>query len=265
MLRRQLDWREEGMGMRFFDCNTYIGLPRRGELRPVKTAAELVAEMDRAGIERALVWHYTQRDWSVGEGNRMIAEAIAPHRERLVGTWCILPPQCEEIPPRKEFFTAMKKAGIGALRAFPAEHRWHPRREVIGELFDEISERGIPLIMSCDEHVHWPATLYDVMREFPTLTLVITDVGLWGPDRFFRPLVENYQNVYVEISQYILADGIKTFVKKYGAERLLFGTGFPRQDHGAMMLVVKHAEISEADKEKIAAGNMERILAEARL
>ena len=40
MLRRQLDWREEGMGMRFFDCNTYIGLPRRIERTSSQSSQE---------------------------------------------------------------------------------------------------------------------------------------------------------------------------------------------------------------------------------
>ena len=46
---------------------------------------------------------------------------------------------------------------------------------------------------------------------------------------------------------------------------MLFGTGFPVQDHGGTMLMLKHAEINEEDKQAIAAGNLERILAEQNL
>jgi predicted TIM-barrel fold metal-dependent hydrolase len=58
---------------------------------------------------------------------------------------------------------------------------------------------------------------------------------------------------------------IEAFVESYGAGRMLFGTGFPKWDHGGMMLTLKHAEIAEEDKQTIAAGNLERILAEERL
>jgi len=42
---------------------------------------------------------------------------------------------------------------------------------------------------------------------------------------------------------------------------MLFGTGFPAWDHGGMMLALRHADIPEADKQSIASGNLERIIA----
>ena len=101
--------------------------------------------------------------------------------------------------------------------------------------------------------------------EFPKLTCILCNVGVWGPDRWFRPLVENYPNFHVEISTYLLAGGIEDFVKTYGSGRLLFGTHFPQFDHGGMMLTLRHSEISARDRSAIASGNMERILKEQKL
>ncbi|MBA7665628.1 hypothetical protein ES703_73702 [subsurface metagenome] len=88
------------------------------------------------------------------------------------------------------------------------------------------------------------------------------EVGITCTPEDFRPLIEKYAHVYIEISDYILDGGIEAFVENYGAGRMLFGTGFPVQDHGGTMLMPKHAEINEEDKQAIAAGNLERILAE---
>jgi len=68
--------------------------------------------------------------------------------------------------------------------------------------------------------------------------------------------------VCVEISGYILDGGIEAFVGDYGAGRMLFGSGFPAAYHGGMMLALAHAEISEQDKQAIAAGNLDRLLGE---
>ena len=46
--------------MRFLDCNCFIGPPRQGHLKPVRTAGELLAAMDRSGIEKAVAWYRAQ-------------------------------------------------------------------------------------------------------------------------------------------------------------------------------------------------------------
>ena len=249
--------------MDFFDGNCFIGLPARAIPRPAETAADLIAAMDRSDIRRALVWHVAQRDYAAPVGNDLLAQAIAPHAERLVGCWTLLPPQTDELPPPEEFLAAMQRANVRALRAFPTFHNYLLRQESGGALLELMVARRVPLIMSPGA-LDWTG-IYNLLRDFPELVCVLTDLGLWGADRWFRPLVENYPGVHVEIGQYVLAGGIPSFVRKYGASRLLFGTGFPDWDHGGMMLTLRHADISEKDKQAIAAGNLERLLAAAAL
>ena len=50
--------------MRFFDCNVFFGSPVKRLPAPVPTADSLLAEMDRAGVEKALAWHIAQHDAS---------------------------------------------------------------------------------------------------------------------------------------------------------------------------------------------------------
>jgi predicted TIM-barrel fold metal-dependent hydrolase len=65
---------------------------------------------------------------------------------------------------------------------------------------------------------------------------------------------------------YMLTDcGLADMLKKYPAERILFGSGYPVCYMGAHMLVVRHAEISDEDKVKIAGGNLKKLLEEARI
>lgn len=250
--------------MRFFDCNCFIGLPMNGMLRPVATADELLAAMDRSGIERALVWHVAQRDYAVPTGNRLLADGIAGRHDRLVGCWSIMPAQSGELPVPDEFCRRMAEANVRALRAFPARNNYLLRRESCGPVLETMTERRVPLILETYGGAAWQ-TAYDLLAEFPDLVCILGNMHTWGTDRWFRPLVENYAHVYVEISEYMLDGGIEAFVERYGAGRMLFGTGFPKWDHGGMMLALKHAEIAEEDKQAIAADSLERILAEERL
>lgn len=246
--------------MQFFDVNCYIGLPTNAIPCPVRTATELLAAMDRSGIEKALVWHVAQRDADVAAGNDLLAAAVRRHRARLWGCWTLLPPQCGELPPLPQFLDGMRAANVKAVRAFPVAHNWLLRAVTLGDWLEAFCALHVPLFLSPGAAGGWEP-IYDLLEEFPGLRMVVGDVGLWGVDRRIRPLLENYPGVHLEISQYILAGGIADLVGKYGARQLLFGSGFPECDHGGMMLTLKHAEISDKDKAAIAADNLRRLLA----
>jgi len=247
--------------MRFFDCNTYLGRAIT-DPRGVSAAA-LLAAMDRAGIEKALAWHVAQRDLDPAAGNARLAEAVAG-QDRLVGCWTILPNQAGELGDLDRFFAAAGDANVRAFRAFPQAHRYLLRAESVGDVLERLVAARLPLMLSVEQGVSWEC-VYDLLADFPELTAVLCEVGCWGKDRYFRPLVERYPNVHVEIGSFLLEGGIEAFVADYGARRLLFGTGFPRAYHGAMMLALAGAEIPEADKRAVAAGNLERLLSEGRL
>ena len=249
--------------MNFFDCNVFFGSPVKRLLSPVRTVERLLAEMDRAGVERALVWHIAQHDASPQVGNQLLADGIRPH-SRLVGGWTVLPNQTHEFPPPPVLFRQMRQARVAALRIFPNSHRFLANAVSMGDLLEQMVARRIPLFVSLRRGMDW-RDIYALMAEFPDLACVICDHGCWGTDRMFRPLLEHYPHVYVDTAQYLLDGGLEAMVADYGAARLLFGSGFPESYFRGMMLTLRHARIPDEAKTAIATGNLERILAEERL
>ncbi|MBN1247427.1 MAG: amidohydrolase family protein [Anaerolineae bacterium] len=249
--------------MEFFDCNAFYGQPSQRPLAPVGTVDRLLVEMDRAGVERALVWHIAQHDAAPQTGNQMLAEAIAPY-DRLTGCWTVLPNQAWEFPAPERLFQEMARAHVGALRAFPNSHKYLLNEVSMGDLLEAMVRRRVPLLLSVKRGLSWH-NVYGVLADFPDLTCVICDHGCWGEDRLFRPLLERYPNVYVDTSQYLLDGGIEAFVTDYGARRILYGSGFPESYFGGMMMALKHTQIPLAAKEAIAHGNLVRLLEEADL
>ncbi len=248
--------------IKFFDCNAYFGLPARPIHPPVADAAALLVELDRNGVDRALVWHISQHDASPLAGNPLLAEAIPPH-PRLSGCWSILPNQAHEFPAFEEFYAQMKAARIVAIRAFPISHHFLLNEVAMGSWLRPMVEHRIPFFLSVARGADWQIA-YDLLAEFHDLVCVICDHGCWGEDRRFRPLIERYDHVYIDTAQYLLDGGIESFVADYGPERMLFGSGFPESYIGGMMMALKHARISEEAKDAIAGENLERILAEVR-
>jgi len=253
--------------LKFFDCNESFG---RSIIRPIKfaeTAKDLLKEMDFYGIDEALVFHSRQRDDSPVVGNEILLNEIEGF-ERLHGMFAILPPQTEELGSLETILERMRAKNIRAFRAFPSEHKYLMTKTALGSLYELMVERNIPLFISVTESCGGISGWYLIERilsDAPDLTLVVTEHGSWGHDRFFRPLIEKYENLYLDISRYELDGGISDFCANYGAERLLFGTSFPQWNPGGPILMLAQADITSKEREMIASGNLLRILGRVRL
>ncbi len=249
----------------FFDINACLGAGPTGTYRPALTGGDLVAEIGSPPLSGALVWHIAQCESSAQDGNRLLDEAISDCPD-LHGTWAVLPPHTREQEAGEDFFAGMKRNGIRALRFFPDRHRFLLNRTVFGGFMDSIVEKKIPVLFSVERgDISWSG-LYAILADYPRLVCIICDTGIWGTDRYFRPLIEAYENVYVETSMPALGEGVlESFVADYGPERLLFGTGFPRRLPEAAMLQLVHADIADDQKIQIAASNARRLFSETAL
>src|SRR5919198_5179220 len=253
------------MNLELCDVNLYFGRPTRGVYNPACSADDLLQRMDGYGITQALVYHVAERDVSPVTGNAMTSQAIAG-RDRLWGCWTVLPPQTREVVrDGEDFFTQMKQQRIVALRAFPGMHNYLLNRTVFGDWLDQVSARRIPLLLSLEKGVSW-AVAYHLLEEYPQLTCVLCDIGIWGVDRYTWPLLERYPNVYLESSLVALEDGgMEATVSRYGAGRLLFGSAFPERYPESAILQLLHTDISDDDKHMIGSGNFMRLLCNIQL
>jgi hypothetical protein len=235
----------------FYDANAFLGSSQRGTWRPAADRAAMIAAMDEAGIEKALVWHVAQQDWSIPEGNALASRAVGGE-ERLWGCWTLLPPQTGEVPTGAELYERMKRHRIRAVR--------------LGSTLDGLARRNVPLVLSMERGgVDYP--LVDrLLAEFPRLPCILCDVGVWGVDRFTRPLLERFPHLFLETSCLALHDGVlDSLVRAYGAGRFVFGTGFPERHPASAMLPLVHADMSEEDKQAIASGTLARLLGRVKL
>lgn len=247
----------------FFDCNAFLGGAEKGTWKPARGRAEILAVMDAEGIGRALVWHVGQQDWSAPGGNGLLAAEVR-EEPRLWGCWTVLPPHTGEVPTGDALFTAMREARVRALRIFPGTHRYVPGRTALGGVLDAASRRRIPLFLSLlRSGMDW-ACVDGFLAEFPDLLCVLCDVGIWGVDRFLRPLLARFPGVRAETSLLALHDGVlDRLVQDFGARRFLFGSGFPDRLPASAMLPLIHADMSGEDRRRIAGGNLSGMIGEA--
>lgn len=243
-----------GNGLRFFDCNCAFGPYRTRVFRFARTADELLEEMDFSNIERALVYHTAMRFDHPSVGNELVLSETAG-RPRLFPTWALLPSQTGEQPPLKTLLEQMRRQKIAALRVMPDEHRFFLDEITWGDQMAIYEERRIPLFIraSLDK-------IAGLLKSFPKLVVVTGSQGANPLDRYAWPLVERYPQLYFETSGYVVDAGIEEFCRRYSAQRLIFGSGFPDNAGGAAMLALARAEISEPERRAIAWDNLSTLL-----
>ncbi|MDR1093361.1 MAG: amidohydrolase [Clostridiales bacterium] len=259
--------------MRLIDCSAcigYGGVNRRivnhenytvtERVDEPKDAGALLAEMDFCGIDAAVVYHQAMLDVSPAYGNDLILKETAG-RERLYASVALLPPVSDEgfgVPDLRRVFSDKK---VVAARMYPKINRFMLNRVTVGEVLEYMTEARIPLFLSPSDG--WE-DIFGVLKEFPDLTAVITNYGLWGSDRYFYPLARAYKNVHIDTGDFQEIRGVEAFVRQFGSGRLLFGTNYPMDNMGGPVAVLAGARISEADRENIACKNIERLIAEVK-
>lgn len=252
--------------MMFFDSNARIGSPCVAKPVYAPEAADLLKEMDRHGIDKALIREVNTEAAGAAFANRRIAEQLKNDDSgRLCGVWSMLPPHTHELPEGPELFHLMKESKIKAWSLNPAAHGWIVSRFSIGGIMAEAAIRKIPVLISPEAIGGWDK-IYELLEMFPeNIYICLTTRLYWGSDRMFRPLLDQYPGFHVEISTYWVPEGVGDLVSIYGAKKIMYGSGYPDFGHGSMMLALKHAEISDAEKQMIASGNLERLLNEVQL
>ncbi len=261
--------------MKFIDCSASIGYatvnkkiinhekyPIVEKVVQAKDGAELLTFMDKCGIDEAIVYHQQQVDSSVAFGNRLLLSDERNYTGRLKGVLAIAPSITDEGFDVESLFKTLKKYDIFGVRVNPVQNRFMLDRITMGDIFDAITEANVPLYLSPENG--WDI-VFNALKEFPKLTAIITNYGLWGSDRFIFPLVNAYKNVYVDSSDFQEIKGIETFVNKFGSERMLFGTNFPSDAMGGPRATLIGADVSVEAKENIAHKNIERLIAERKL
>ncbi|MGC8861739.1 MAG: amidohydrolase family protein [Armatimonadota bacterium] len=244
------------MKLDFFDCNAQVG--RFGSPVPEHffEPRQLVRWLKPLGIGRALVFHALARELHPAEGNAAVIEAV--NGLPLFPCWVAVPHHTGEMPPPSEFVDQMEAAGVRAVRLFPWFHNYSLAEWCAGEMLAEFEGRRVPVFVNADQ------TSYDqialVLENHPQLRLVVTQTS-YRCDRFVYQLMERFKHLALETSSYLAAGGIEAICRRFGASRLVFGTGVPYLEPGAAVALITFAQISNSDKQAIASGNLERLLA----
>ncbi|HLU72105.1 MAG TPA: amidohydrolase family protein [Nonomuraea sp.] len=261
--------------MRYLDCNTFIGRPagRMPYITKEVTPEGLLAELDRVGIHEAAVYHVLAREHDPATGNALLARELAalpaPARARLHPVGVVLPPHTGELPEPGTLVRELLAGGVRMARIFPSAamngHRFSLAPWCSGELLDALERARMPLAVDFTlfrrGEPPW-REVYDLAEHHPGLPIILMDVQ-GRNNRTLYPLLNRFANLHVQSAGLNVHHGLEDLCERFGAHRVVFGSGYPVQTLGGARLQLDRARLPQRDREMIASGTLAGLLARA--
>lgn len=242
--------------LQFFDSSLFVGKSAYKHREQIWRTGHIVAELDRAGIAGALVYHGMSKSHSPRYGNKLLDQELKKS-ERLFGCWVVLPEHAGDFMSAESLLVQLQQHDIRAVKMFPASHQFDLDQRTIGLLCSMLERERIPLLLDASEvSMGQLSFLLTHHRELPVL---LQGLG-WSQERRLLPLMDEFKNLCVDFSALQSNRIIESLYARYGADRLFFGSGMPRRSAGAARALIDYADIPWEAKQFIAGGNLAALL-----
>ena len=215
--------------------------------------------MQLAELSGALISHALAHSFDPMYGNNRLAQEIEKAPDRLFPLWCILPlGSVDFYSTEREMLGAMEAADVRAVRLVRGNYSLH--EAVMGDTFKALEEAQILTLLSMGWAGEDPfAFFHELLDRHPRLPVIMTD-HVWSQQRYVHRLMQLHENLHIEFSAYQINRGIESYAAEFGDERLVFGTGGTEKSPGAARTYIDYAQLSAESKERIAGGNLRRLL-----
>ena len=235
-----------------FDANVGVG-HRHDRRYPFDSPSQLLEEMSRHGVGRALVYPVQGELISPTQGNESLA-AWMDRNKPLVPQFVA---GCD--PSSLSQLADLHQDGVvSSVRLHSTTECGLPFASwLYGDLLAWLSAERIPLWISLADTP--PADVVDTLGSYSDLTVVLVGAH-YRHSMMIRPMMRALPDAFLELSRYENICGIEKLVQELGADRLLYGSFFPRYAMGPMLFTLHHLKISRGDLASICATNLERIL-----
>ncbi len=194
------------------------------------TAAGLLAEMDRLGVDRAVL------TGGLSHADPAAMAAVAEHRDRLLVAAAVDRPD----RPRRQMLEVRARVADGTLdlvRVTPLVHQYPLNHALFYPIYATCEEHGVPVSINIGipgprvrSHCQDPVLLEDVLIDFPDLVVIGAHMGHPYEDLLIEYMLK-WPNLYLSNSAYLaryMDPALVTFMgSRRGRGRVLFASDHP--------------------------------------
>ncbi|MBI4026504.1 MAG: amidohydrolase family protein [Verrucomicrobia bacterium] len=241
----------------FFDAFTRIGpRPKKHPSHPWKLS-DVLAEMDHCSISGALAASTLSVQYEMMHSNLELSAWIAPHKH-LFTIWNVMPHQTGEFPEPQQLESLMRRHDVRAVTIYPKANAWDWEADHSQVVLRWLEKRRILTILNRQEFGQY-SELDRFLSRHRQLPLLLTAAG-WSEQRFVLPLLRKHPNLHISFDHFQIHRGVEHLCKEGLENQLVFASNAPLMSMGAHRCYVDYAEVPAGVRQKIASGNLIRLL-----
>lgn len=241
----------------YWDAYTVVG-PRENK-HPAErwSLDDLRSEMEHCRIAAAMVLSTQSVHYDPHTGNVRLAQELAGSR-RLFPVWNALPSASGEFPEAAQWLRQLREQQIRAVSFFPKTNGWDLFDPSSRPLLKMLSQEGVPVYLPRREFGAY-SELRALLTQWPDLRVILPEAS-WTDQRFLIPLLKAHRHLHITFDQYQSHYAPEDLVGMGLEDQLLYGSNAPKMAMGAHRCMIDYAEVSPAVIEKLASGNLCRLL-----
>lgn len=238
-------------GEYIIDAHTHIGGSGRVSHTPDSFTDEIVGQMDRLGVAKAIILPFPGTTSDFVYGNTRSGEAVRQYPDRFVGLASVNPHYINEMEAELKRCRDMELRGVRLVADYPEFPIESPN---FFPAYEFAHEHG--WIM---ENQTWgaPQFLDNVATAFSNACFI---VGLYTLQ--YADLIPKHDNIYQSTAGAVNFADIENLVKAVPIEKIIFGSDFPELPLMFGMGPILYARISDEEKRKILGFNAKQLLEE---
>lgn len=219
-------------------------------LEPSVGTEEVIEAMDKASIEKAIVFPNPLPGDRYPEMNDIIAEAVDDHPDRLIGFGRVDPRRGDEAVDEVE---RCGKLGLQGIKLHPFVETYRPDHPHFKDLFDVIYGLDMIILSHTGTNFASPGYMGKVLEKREAMKVILGHLN-----EGCISVAEEYENVFVDTS------GTRVYMLNYAMEqvpeKIVFGSDHPYLNYEVQKKVVEECDCSEEGKIDIFRGNLSRLL-----
>ncbi|HWJ76179.1 MAG TPA: amidohydrolase family protein [Kaistia sp.] len=219
-----------------------------------QTGAELVAKLDAAGVDKAVVFPFVEGNFT----NDFVKDAYDQFPERLIPYCAVNPWERNAVDVTRQ---CISEWGFKGLKLHPTINGFHlADPELVDPLFRLADELGFPIIVhGASDLFNSPPEFAIMAKRFPNVALMMAHMGFfWAVDQAISFAAE-FDNLYLETSRAPIFE-IQTAVKRLGPHKVIWGTDSPFVDYEFEFKKMERSTSDPDGYQSIVGGNIARLL-----
>ena len=232
------------------DAHNHVGIHPRAR----QSGPDLVARMDAAGIDRAVVFPFVEGNFD----NQAPRDAALACPDRLI-PYCAV--NAWQPDAASEFRRCVTEWDFRGLKLHPTINGFRLSDPLLVDpLFEEAASLGVPVIVhGASDLLNSPPEFAEMARRHPRVRLLMAHMGFfWSVDQAIA-FAQALPNLILETSRVPIFE-ITAAVRELGPDKVVWGTDSPFVDYEWEFRKMERCTPDRAVYDRVVGGTMSEIL-----